>query len=114
MYQLIDSDQPIIFKLVSGEDIIVSDFVIIDNKHVIVSNPYAIQKTFTQNGGYASIYLFKWMTYGEDNSFPIDISMILTYNTPNAKLQDYYIQCLKEEVINESIGQSAENSTSYH
>lgn len=113
MYQLIDSDQPTIFKLINGEDIIVSDFVIIDNKHIIVSNPYAIQKTFTQNG-YTSIYLFKWMSYGEDNSFPIDISMVLTYNTPNIKLQEYYIQCLKEEIINESNGQIAENSTSYH
>lgn len=108
-----NSDQPTIFKLTNGEEIIVTDFVIIDSKYLVVSNPYSIQKSI-EDGGYANIYLFKWMSYASDETFPIDISFILTYNTPNQKLYDYYLTCLKEEFAGDDYRSTETSNTKYH
>ena len=86
-----------LFKLVSGEEIIVSDFVNVDKKVILISNPYGIHKEI--KGDVSNIFLYKWIPYADNANFPLDKTSIITYNAPSEKLADYYMTCLKEEYV---------------
>lgn len=86
-----------LFKLVNGEEIIVSDFTNVDKKVILVSNPYGIHKEL--NGDTSNIFLYKWIPYADNTNFPLDKASILTYNVPSEKLADYYLTCLKEDYM---------------
>jgi hypothetical protein len=91
---------PMILKLVSGEELIVSGLMrdeVTDD--FLITNPYVVLRQVIQ--GTSHLYLSKWISYAGSEIFMLSRSSVMTINIPNLEILTHYNTCIEEEFMDE-------------
>lgn len=91
---------PMILKLVSGEELIVSGLMrdeVTDD--FLITNPYVVLRQVIQ--GTPHLYLSKWISYAGSEIFMLSRSSVMTINIPNLEILTHYNTCIEEEFMDE-------------
>ncbi len=91
---------PMILKLVTGEELIVSSLMRDEvSNDFLISNPYIVLRQVIQNTPH--LYLSKWISYAGSEIFMLSRHSVVTINIPNIEILTHYNTCIEEEFMDE-------------
>lgn len=91
---------PMILKLVSGEELIVSSLMRDQvTNDFLITNPYVVLRQVIQNTPH--LYLSKWISYAGSEIFMLSRNAVMTINIPNLEILTHYNTCIEEEFMDE-------------
>jgi hypothetical protein len=91
---------PMILKLVSGEELIVSGLMRDEvTNDFLITNPYVVLRQVIQ--GTPHLYLSKWISYAGSEVFMLSRNAVMTINIPNTEILTHYNTCIEEEFMDE-------------
>lgn len=88
------TETPLIIKLISGEELLITNIKVVRNRAVI-TNPYCIIRVLGQEK--TNYQLDKWMPFTASDYFELDLNNIITYNVPNEELTSFYSHILQAD-----------------
>lgn len=90
---------PMILKLVSGEELIVSsltkDFM---GDGYVITRPYIVLRQVMNN--IPHLYLSKWISYAGSEIFLLNRGTVMILGIPNKEILLHYNTCIEEEFMN--------------
>ena len=103
---------PMIMKLVTGDEIIVSSLTRDEgNDNFLITNPYVVMRSSINN--IPHLYLTKWISYSGSDMFMLNGKTIMVINIPNQEIMAHYNVCLEEENMNAFTERSTTSQISY-